>query len=164
MSDDEHEEPSPVTAFLAPLELGQHRAVMKRLGYDNPADFAVQTPEDAQDMKSALKEELVPMGHVSRIMRAASATGLSTARLPQPASHAAEMMQVAPVQSVSGPALGITESMSTAQSALVQTAIADASAKRDKLHADQVRQQVAHAAFQSFKAPLMRAAHGACAV
>ena len=36
MSDDEHEEPSPVTAFLAPLELGQHRAVMKRLGYDNP--------------------------------------------------------------------------------------------------------------------------------
>ena len=32
MSDDEHEEPSPVTAFLAPLELGQHRAVMKRLG------------------------------------------------------------------------------------------------------------------------------------
>ena len=47
---------------------------------------------------------------------------------------------------------------------LVQTAIADASAKRDKLHADQVRQQVAHAAFQSFKAPLMRAAHGACAV
>ena len=59
MSDDEHEEPSPVTAFLAPLELGQHRAVMKRLGYDNPADFAVQTPEDAHDMKSALKQELV---------------------------------------------------------------------------------------------------------
>ena len=27
MSDDEHEEPSPVTAFLAPLELGQHHTV-----------------------------------------------------------------------------------------------------------------------------------------
>ena len=40
MSDDEHEEPSPVTAFLAPLELGQHRAVMKRLGYDNPPGAA----------------------------------------------------------------------------------------------------------------------------
>ena len=33
MSDSDEEKPSPVTAFLAPLgSLGQHRAVMKKLG------------------------------------------------------------------------------------------------------------------------------------
>ena len=69
---DEEEELTPVRAFLEPLNLGQHRGVLKRLGYDDPTDFAAHTTEDAQEMKDALKEEGVPIGHVSKIMRAGS--------------------------------------------------------------------------------------------
>ena len=52
---------------------------MRQLGFDNPAtDFKAQTPDDAQDMKTALLDEKVPLNHVAKIMRSASALRPST--------------------------------------------------------------------------------------
>ena len=77
---DEEEQPTPVKSFLEPLGLGQHRGTFKQLGFDDPADFAAQSPADAQEMKSALLQESVPLGHVLRIMR-------STAEMKSAAAH-----------------------------------------------------------------------------
>ena len=76
----EDEEPqTPIGEFLKPLGLFQHRQTMRQLGFDNPAtDFAGQTPDDAQDMKTALLDEKVPLNHVAKIMRSASALRPST--------------------------------------------------------------------------------------
>ena len=59
----EDEEPqTPIEEFLKPLGLVQHRQTMRQLGFDNPAtDFKAQTPDDAQDMKTALLDEKVPL-------------------------------------------------------------------------------------------------------
>ena len=76
----EDEEPqTPIEEFLKPLGLVQHRQTMRQLGFDNPAtDFKAQTPDDAQDMKTALLDEKVPLNHVAKIMRSASALRPST--------------------------------------------------------------------------------------
>ena len=51
---DEEEKLTPVKAFLKPLNLGQHRDVMKTLGYDDPTE---------QDwMNRAPSALVVPMG------------------------------------------------------------------------------------------------------
>ena len=73
----EDEEPqTPIEEFLKPLGLVQHRQTMRQLGFDNPAtDFKAQTPDDAQEMKTALLDEKVPLGHVAKSMRSASAFG-----------------------------------------------------------------------------------------
>ena len=87
---DEELQTTPVTRFLVPLGLGQHRDVFKQLGFDDPADFAAQSPADAADMKAALLES-VPLGHVQRVMRrTAEMTGAAAQRLqPGPEQQSA---------------------------------------------------------------------------
>ena len=82
----EDEEPqTPIDEFLKPLGLVQHRQTMRQLGFDNPAtDFKAQTPDDAQDMKTALLDDGVPLGHVAKIMRSASALRPSTSSAYSP--------------------------------------------------------------------------------
>ena len=95
---DEELQTTPVTSFLGPLGLGQHRDVFKQLGFDDPADFAAQSPADAADMKAALLEQSVPLGHVQRVMRrTAEMTGAAAQRLQsgpeQPSAASTTLLQ-----------------------------------------------------------------------
>ena len=60
---------SPVSAFLAPLKLTQYRDVFVSSGYDDPSEFAKFNADDANEMKAALLNGGVLLGHVGKVMR-----------------------------------------------------------------------------------------------
>ena len=153
-SEDE-EPPTPIREFLSPLGLDQHRDTMRQLGYDNPAtDFPAQTPEDALDMKAALLEAKVPVGHVAKIMRSASAMRPSTSsappldqqRQPVPGSNP-ELLASGEVQREQSTwARSLQSPLATAsaeQGALIQTSLDKATVRREKEHQDKVCQAMA---------------------
>ena len=151
----EDEEPqTPIGEFLKPLGLVQHRQTMRQLGFDNPAtDFKAQTPDDAQDMKTALLDEKVPLNHVAKIMRSASALRPSTSsaspldpRLepvlwsnPIPADGM--LQRVEPTWA--HPSLSMTGPTSAGKCALVQSSLDQATVRREKEHQDKVCQATA---------------------
>jgi hypothetical protein len=151
---EEDEEPlTPIGEFLKPLGLDQHRGTMRQLGFDSPAtDFKAQTPDDAQDMKAALLEQKVPLGHVAKIMRSASALRPSTSSAPpldqqlQPVSDP-ELLAGGVVQ-LEEPtwarSLGMPVTPASAeQRALIQTSLDQATVRREKEHQDKVCQGIA---------------------
>ena len=156
MPESDDEMPSPVTAFLAPLGLGR-RGVMKQLGYDDIADLSAQTPEEAQDMKTELKEAGVAPGHVGKIMRAASAGQASTSSasiaphaaaplgLPLPSQNTA--IGTPPSRSVgsshmesqeSPPTVRVCSALGNASTALVQTSMCEAASRRKEIQQQKV--------------------------
>ena len=151
----EDEEPqTPIGEFLKPLGLVQHRQTMRQLGFDNPAtDFKAQTPDDAQDTKTALLDEKVPLGHVAKIMRSASALRPSTSsaspldpRLepvlwsnPIPADGMFQRVE----PTWAHPSLSMTVPTSAGQCALVQSSLDQATVRREKEHQDKVCQATA---------------------
>ena len=155
-SEDE-EPPTPIREFLSPLGLDQHRDTMRQLGYDNPAiDFPAQTPEDALDMKAALLEAKVPVGHVAKIMRSASAMRPSTSsappldqqRQPVPGSNPELLAsgEVQREQSTWARSRSLQSPLATAsaeQGALIQTSLDKATVRREKEHQDKVCQAMA---------------------
>ena len=87
------EEPSPLTAFLRPLNLVKHRGTMKQLGFDDVGDLKNLSPAEAQEMKDALVEEGVPLGHAGKIQRGVgvlSAPAETSTAVLQAASSGAE--------------------------------------------------------------------------
>ena len=147
----EDEEPqTPIGEFLKPLGLFQHRQTMRQLGFDNPAtDFKAQTPDDAQDMKTALLDEKVPLGHVAKIMRSASALRPSTSSASPLDPRLEPVLWSNPIpadgmlQRVESPwahpSLLMTAS-SAGQRALVQSSLDQATVRREKEHQDKVCQ------------------------
>ena len=148
---DEEEQPTPVKSFLEPLGLGQHRGTFKQLGFDDPADFAAQSPADAQEMKSALLQESVPLGHVLRIMRStaemksAAAHPLQHALTEQPSSTSTLQLltpqRVEPswVCAFTSPA----SPSSPALSVLLLSTLDEATRRREKVHTDKVARATA---------------------
>ena len=143
---DEEEQPTPVKSSLEPLGLGQHRGTFKQLGFDDPADFAAQSPADAQEMKSALLQESVPLGHVLRIMRStaemksAAAHPLQHALTEQPSSTSTlqlltpQRVQPSWVCAFTSPA----SPSSPALPVLLLSSLDEATHRREKVHADKV--------------------------
>ena len=135
---------SPVKRFLTPLGLNQHRDTMKHLGFDTPDDFGDMTPGDAADMKAALLEEKIPLGHVMKIMRRATQRrGSVVAQQVQPAFEEVSANVDAVVETsryslvrALGPTLG--PSASAEQSALIQTSADQATVRRETEHKDKV--------------------------
>ena len=48
------EEPSPVKAFLSPLNLVEYRNLLKEQGYDDPSDYGNMTAQEVEQMKAVL--------------------------------------------------------------------------------------------------------------
>ena len=48
------EEPSPVKAFLSPLNLLEYRDLLKEQGYDDPSDYGNMTAQEVEQMKAVL--------------------------------------------------------------------------------------------------------------
>ena len=152
----EDEEPqTPIEEFLKPLSLVQHRQTMRQLGFDNPATyFKAQTLDDAQDMKTALLDDGVPLGHAAKIMRSASALRPSTSSAYSPLDPRLEpvlwsnpipadgvLQQVEPTWSHAS--LSMTVPTSAGQCALVQSSLDQATVRREKEHQDKVCQATA---------------------
>jgi len=131
---------SPVESFLAPLGMNRHRDTMKQLGFDTPEDFADMTPGDAADMRAALLEEKVPLGHVLKIMRSATQTTPEVAQQLQPAfgEGSASVVETTSVSSWERALAGPRPSSSAEQSALIQTSIGQAKDRREIEHQDKV--------------------------
>ena len=145
---DEELQTTPVTRFLVPLGLGQHRDVFKQLGFDDPADFAAQSPADAADMKAALLES-VPLGHVQRVMRrTAEMTGAAAQRLqPGPEQQSAASTTLLQSEERVEPswalAIASPASSSPALPGILQSSLDEATRRRDKEHANKVARALA---------------------
>ena len=131
---------SPVKRFLTPLGLNQHRDTMKHLGFDTPDDFGDMTPGDAADMRAALLEHEVPLGHVLKIMRSATQTTPEVAQQLQPAcgEGSASVVETTSVSSWERALAGPRPPASAEQSALIQTSIGQAKDRREIEHQDKV--------------------------
>ena len=146
---DEELQTTPVTSFLGPLGLGQHRDLFKLLGFDDPADFAAQSPANAQDMKTALLEQSVPLGHVQRVMRrAAEMTGAAAQRLqPGPEQQSAASTTLLQSEERVEPswalAIASPASSSPALPGILQSSLDEATRRRDKEHANKVARALA---------------------
>ena len=68
MSDEEG--PTPVRAFLAPINMTQYRDELKTAGYDEISEIAKMSEPEVADMKQALLAANIPTGHVGRMVRA----------------------------------------------------------------------------------------------
>ena len=145
---DEELQTTPVTRFLVPLGLGQHRDVFKQLGFDDPADFAAQSPADAADMKAALLES-VPLGHVQRVMRrTAEMTGAAAQRLqPGPEQQSAASTTLLQSEERVEPSWALVTaspaSSSPALPGILQSSLDEATRRRDKEHANKVARALA---------------------
>jgi hypothetical protein len=69
MSDPAEEGPSPVKAFLDPLSLTAYRDLLKKHGYDEPADFGNMTSEEVEAMKDTLSKAGMKPGHLGKLAR-----------------------------------------------------------------------------------------------
>ena len=63
------EEPSPVKAFLSPLNLVEYRNLLKEQGYDDPSDYGNMTAQEVEQMKAVLAAGMKPRGKVEPTAR-----------------------------------------------------------------------------------------------
>ena len=63
------EEPSPVKAFLSPLNLLEYRDLLKEQGYDDPSDYGNMTAQEVEQMKAVLAAGGMKRGKVEPTAR-----------------------------------------------------------------------------------------------
>ena len=55
-------------AFLAEIKLGQHAAILDKLGYDDPNDFAEFEASDLEKLETRCVSEGMPPAHVDKLV------------------------------------------------------------------------------------------------